>query len=308
MYQIPAYACNRAVQQRIDAFHYLDDDATSKIPLLLEFYLGMPIMITKRMKSLSILRVVANGTLGNVIGFVHADGTTTNTDDSYFDVRDEGGPFAVKRFKNLPLLLLIQIRGCTRVLVEGYPPGVIGLPVYHDAVEIKLPKRPIDSKPWKPTLKQFPVIGCLSMTPEKLQGVTLLNKLYIGALNRNGYKPACFYVALSRVLSMDQLVLSEPLTMEYVNKFHPPILVLLKMQEVLMNVDMPPYATPVQLAELEEWLEEERALCKASIAKYYQLKPAAKTGSKKSNVVKADIKLKKTVKDVTTTRKRKRNA
>ena len=272
MYQIQAYACKRSNQRRIDLLNYLDDDATYKIPLLLEFYLGMPIMITKRLKQLNVLRVVSNGTLGTVIGFVHEDGTTTTTDDAYFDLQNEGGPFAIKRFKKLPALLLIHIRGCYKVLVEGYPPGVIGLPPYHDGVKIKLPQQPGGSNSWEPTLKQFPVIGCLSMTPEKLQGVTLFSKLYVGILNRPGYKPACLHVALSRVLSMDKIVLSEPLTMEYVNKFHPTILVLLKMQELLMAIDMPPYATPSQLAELQEWLEEERELCRKSIRRYYDLK------------------------------------
>jgi hypothetical protein len=262
----------------------LDDDATYKIPLLLEFYLGMPIMITKRLKQLEILRVVSNGTLGNIIGFVHQDGTTTTTDDSYFELLNEGGgAFPIKRFIKLPLLLLIRIRGCSRALVEGYPPGVIGLPVFYDGVEIQLPWKP-RKYPWKPTLKQFPVIGCLSMTPEKLQGVTLFSILFIGLLNRHGYKAACFYVALSRVLSMDKLVLSEPLTMEYVNKFHPPILVLLKMQEILNSIDLPPYATGSQLAELEEWLEDERALCKASIAKHFELKGTPKPNNKRKSV------------------------
>ena len=81
------------------------------------------------------------------------------------------------------------------------------------------------------------------MTPEKLQGVTLFNKLYIGELDRPLFSPACFYVALSRVLRMLNLVLSHKLTMEYVNKFRPPLFILLKMKEILGELDFPPYGS-----------------------------------------------------------------
>jgi hypothetical protein len=272
LYQIHAYACNRKNQSRIEALNFLDDDATHKVPLLFEFYLGMPVMVTKRLKCLNILRLVSNGTLGRIVGFVHQDGSSKTTDDAYFDLLFEGqGSYDIKRFKALPLLLLIEIRGCSKILVEGYPPGVVGLPVLHDGVEINLPWKP-DETPWKPTLKQFPLIGCLSMLPEKLQGVTLYKKMYMGALDRPRYAHASLYVANSRVLEMDNLVLSEPLTMDYVNKFHPPILVLMKMQELLNAMDVPPYATPTEKAQLEEWMEEERELCRLSIQKHFELK------------------------------------
>jgi len=111
------------------------------------------------------------------------------------------------------------------------------------------------------------------MTPEKLQGVTLFHKLFIGPLDRPLYKAACFYVTYSRVLEMLRLVLSEPLTMDYVNKFHPPIVVLLKMKELLDMSDFPPYATPIeQRRDMEASVQEEKDLCKASILKHFQLK------------------------------------
>ena len=52
LYEIAAVATNRQNQSVIDRLHYLDDDATDKIPLLLQFYMGMPIMVTKRLKEL----------------------------------------------------------------------------------------------------------------------------------------------------------------------------------------------------------------------------------------------------------------
>jgi hypothetical protein len=84
----------------------------------------------------------------------------------------------------MPQMLLIKIRGCSRQLVDGYPPGVIGLMPYKGSVEIQTPmiyksKNPTPEsksntrKTWNPTLKQFPVIGALSLTPEKLQGTII---------------------------------------------------------------------------------------------------------------------------------------
>jgi hypothetical protein len=241
LFEIQAHAANTDNQSRIAALDFLDDDATSKVPLLFRFYLGMPVMITKRLKELDILRVVSNGTLGSIIGFVHHDGSSSTTNDAYFDISQDGD-ITVKRFKKLPMLLLIKVRNCEKILVEGYPPGVIGLPAIHDSVQISLPWKPFDS-PWSPTLDQFGIIGCLGMTPEKLQGVTLFNKLYIGELDRPLFSPACFYVALSRVLRMLNLVLSHKLTMEYVNKFRPPLFILLKMKEILGELDFPPYGS-----------------------------------------------------------------
>ena len=240
--------------------------------MLFQFYIGMPIMITKRLKELDILRIVSNGTLGSIIGFVHYDGSITTTDDAYFEKSTTtDGSVVVKRFKVVPQLLLIKIRGCDKVLVTGYPPGVIGLPPLRKSVSIKLPWKPSENA-WSPTLKQFGIIGCLAMTPEKLQGVTLFHKLYIGPLDRPLYKAACFYVTYSRVLEMLRLVLSEPLTMDYVNKFHPPIVVLLKMKELLEMSDFPPYASIEQRRDMEAWVQEEKDLCKASILKHFQLK------------------------------------
>jgi hypothetical protein len=80
---------------------------------------------------------------------------------------------------------------------------------------------------------------------------------------------------------MDNLVLSEPLTMDYVNKFHPPILVLMKMQELLNAMDVPPYATSTERAQLEAWMEEERELCRLSIQKHFELKNQKDNSAKK---------------------------
>ena len=46
-------------------------------------------------------------------------------------------------------------------------------------------------------------------------------------------------------------VLSEPLTVDYVNKFHPPIVVLLKMKELLEMSEFPPYASSEQRRDMD---------------------------------------------------------
>ena len=60
--------------------------------------------------------------------------------------------------------------------------------------------------------------------------------------------------------------------MDYVNKFHPPIIVLLKMKELLEMSDFPPYATFEQRRDMEAWVQEEKDLCRGSILKHFQLK------------------------------------
>ncbi|KAJ3390067.1 hypothetical protein HDU80_011359, partial [Chytriomyces hyalinus] len=56
-YRIFATPTNKDNMGDIMNIHYLNDDATSKIPLKFDFYIGMPIMITKRIPELEHLKV-----------------------------------------------------------------------------------------------------------------------------------------------------------------------------------------------------------------------------------------------------------
>ena len=66
--------------------------------------------------------------------------------------------------------------------------------------------------------------------------------------------------ALSRVLRMLNLVLSHKLTMEYVNKFRPPLFILLKMKEILGELDFPPYGSTEDRMEAQRYMAI-RVLC-----------------------------------------------
>ena len=65
----------------------------------------------------------------------------------------------------------------------------------------------------------------------------------MGPLYRHGFSESCLYVAYSHVRHLEDLVLSTPLTMEYLRKFTPPMAVLMEMKGLLERVDVPPYGT-----------------------------------------------------------------
>jgi hypothetical protein len=74
-----------------------------------------------------------------------------------------------------------------------------------------------------------------------LQGVTLDEWMSLGLLDRYGFSEQSLYVAASRVKLMSRLILSEPLTWEYVQKFRPPLNVLLVMKKILDRLDKPAF-------------------------------------------------------------------
>ncbi|KAJ3221049.1 hypothetical protein HDU78_000713 [Chytriomyces hyalinus] len=75
-YRVFATPTNKDNMTALMNVHYLNDDATSKIPLKFDFYIGMPIMITKRIPELEHLKVFANGTLCFILGIVNAVGSS----------------------------------------------------------------------------------------------------------------------------------------------------------------------------------------------------------------------------------------
>ena len=167
------------------------------------------------------------------------------------------------------MLLLVKIRNCSRVLVEGFPPGVVGIPTMHIPIKITLPNT---ATRWTPTVDVFPCIGANSGTPEKLQGVNLEFKLFVGPLDRHGYSESCLYVAFSRVSKLENLVLTEPLTMEYIRKFTPPMAVLMQMKSLLERVNVPPYGTEEDKAAYQEWLRQEKEYLNQAFAIHYAKK------------------------------------
>jgi hypothetical protein len=234
---------------------YLDDDSTDKVPFLLTFHIcHMPAMVTKRVKELATLRKISNGLLGFIVGFV-LDGKSTpcmgpeyrgNETDFVATVHESG--VTVMRFKVNPSYLLFKIRDCKDILVRGYPPGIVAIPLAGYDCEVKMPRAK-----QKQTLRvyQYPVIPAYAMTPEKLQGVTLHHDLYVSELDNR--QAQILYVVLSRILMLAWLILTQPLTMEYVRRFVPPKIVLEEVHKLMNNVHIPVYASKKQREKLTKW-------------------------------------------------------
>jgi len=131
-------------------------------------------MLTKRLPQLNAIRLISNGALGFIVGFVHSDlprphyGNIELADESIFEVSDDPvSGLKSYRFKKQPQLILLKIRNCNRELVQGYPVGVVGIPATTQTVQVRLPytKKTVPMK-----ITQFPIIAAHAMTPEKLQG------------------------------------------------------------------------------------------------------------------------------------------
>jgi hypothetical protein len=235
-----------------------DDDATAKVPFLFSFHTrSMPVMITKRIKKLDCLRCIANGTLGFIVGYImngqRFPSPLAVHDDTNFNIHLTEDGVTVKRFKTAPQFILLKIRDCKRILVDGYPPGIVAIPLDGYKTKFKLPQA---KKKIRMTVTTFPIIPAYALTPEKLQGVTLNHELFVSTLPKRS--PQILYVVFSRVRSLAKLVLSESLTPSYMRKFLPPLHVLTLMKTLIENIDIPNYISQDDSDMFTAW-------------KYYQL-------------------------------------
>jgi hypothetical protein len=255
VYEILADSSRVANRVMIQRLKYSDDDFTHKIPFLLTFHtLAMPAMITKRIPELEPVQCIANGTLGFIVGFVHQGSDIACMTPSYIDddrqfrisINDNG--VVVKRFKRNPAYLLFKVRGCKRQLVKQYPVGVVAIPLAAYQAKFKPPNA---KKERTMTVWTFPVIPAYAMTPEKLQGVTLDNELYVSTLDNRS--PQILYVVFSRVRALIYLILTEQLTMEYVRKFLPSKEIITVMKDLVEKIELPCYATPEERQKFAAW-------------------------------------------------------
>ena len=261
LFEIMAKPANKNKEALIRNLSYMDDDNTDKIPLMFFGYIGMPVMITKRYKnelSIEKLKLIANGTIGFIVDFT-PDYDNGSTDEDLYHTRYVNG-VKIRRYKLIPKLMWLLIRGCNHVLCPGYPPGIVGLPPLKRSVTIKLP-----GKKFSIMLTQFPAISANALTPEKLQGITLPHHLFVGKLDRYGFTGQCFYVVLSRVIALLWLVFTEPLEMNYVRKFLPPLSVLYTMKDLMSRINLPSYMTPEQLIAFNNWKQRELTYCNEAI-------------------------------------------
>ena len=257
-------AANRAMIQRLK---YSDDDFTHKVPFLISFHtLAMPAMITKRIPELEPVQCIANGTLGFIVGFVHQGSDIACMspdyidDDSRFRISINDNGVVVKRFKQNPAYLLFKVRGCKRQLVKQYPVGVVAIPLAAYQAKFKPPNAKKDRTM---SVWTFPVIPAYALTPEKLQGITLDNELYVSTLDNRS--PQILYVVFSRVRALIYLILTERLTMEYVRKFLPSKEIITVMKDLVEKIQLPSYATPEVQQQFAEWKHTQTQYAKMAL-------------------------------------------
>ncbi|KAI9321953.1 hypothetical protein BDR26DRAFT_970073 [Obelidium mucronatum] len=251
-YRIVAKASKDVNTAELSRLGFLNDDATSKIPLTFEFYLGMPVMITKRIPDLEHLKIFANGTLAFVLGFAAA------SNESFISTTVNG--VVVKQFKFMPGWLWVKVRNCNQVLVAGCAPGVVAVPPLTLSVRISLPN---SDKSKSITLTQFPAISALACTPEKLQGVTLNHWITIAQLDRANYNPQTLYVAFSRVKTLTSIRLVQKLSMAYSRKFRPPKKFADEMIRLINLVQLPDYTPDHIIHAFHQWKEEQQSFALA---------------------------------------------
>jgi hypothetical protein len=163
---LPVYECLAVPSSRskriVDHLANADDNLTDRMPIKLLFFVGMPVMITRKHPKLIEADVIANGVIATIIGiYPPPDIQQAST----YDV----GDVVVHRLRVRPHLLLLKIHGCNRVLVKGFPEGVIGLPPLK--TQLRLSQIPNLSQA-SVTVEQFAVVPAFACTTEKLQGQT----------------------------------------------------------------------------------------------------------------------------------------
>ena len=99
--------------------------------------------------------------------------------------------------------MLFKVLGCKRQLVKDYPIGVVPIPLasYSASFRVSLPGATALTSMMVTT---FPLILAYALTPEKLQGVTLDNELFVSELENRS--PQILYVVHSRVRELEKIV------------------------------------------------------------------------------------------------------
>ena len=67
VYEFDAESANR--RTRLEGLHRLDDDFTDRIPLRWQFTIGMPVSVSRKCPPLNKAELIANGTIGFIVGF-----------------------------------------------------------------------------------------------------------------------------------------------------------------------------------------------------------------------------------------------
>jgi hypothetical protein len=192
-------------------------------------------------------------------------------DDSKFRITITEENVTVKRFKKAPAYLLFKVRGCKRQLVKDYPIGVVPIPLASYSASFSLPGATALTSMMVTT---FPLIPAYALTPEKLQGVTLDNELFVSELESRS--PQILYVVHSRVRELEKLVMTDLLTEEYVRKFLPSQYLVQLVSDLIDLIETPAYMPQSERVKFEAWKAEQKTYATAA-TKLHQDKKMKKT-------------------------------
>ena len=187
-----------------------------------------------------------------------------NDDNFRIHTTDDG--ITVKRFIKPPDFILLKVRDCERILVRGYPPGVVAVPLA--SYKIEQLQMPGASKQMTMTVSTFPIIPAYALTPEKVQGITLDYDLYVPRLPTRA--PQILYVVATRVRELIKLILTDSLTMEYVRSFLPPLHVINVTNSLIENIKVPSYITPTEMDRFQGWLHKQETYSNLAISYHDQ--------------------------------------
>ena len=218
----------------------------------------MPITITRKCPPLNKAEVITNGVIGHIVGF------DLSSLDPAFSISEEVEGVVHHRLNQLPEMIYIKVQGNENILVDGFPPGIIGIPATKYAVQIDLPNPNGRAKSFSMTVWAFNMVCAYAVTPEKVQGQTIPDGVIITHLERPsfGMPKASLYVAFSRIEQLNKLLLVTELTREYVDRFTPNEETVNEMSRLQKMVSFPEYATAFQREEFSLWLEAEERMAK----------------------------------------------
>ena len=159
VYQFDAEPANR--RTRLGCLYNLDDYVTDRVPLRWQFTIGMPVAVSRKCPPLHKAEVIANGTIGFVVGFDRCARDPQHTVHVIDGV-------TIHRLCRIPDMIYIHVQKCNRILVEGFPPGTIGIPASVYSVKMSLPDPNDKAKTWSINVNSFNLITTYALTPEKI--------------------------------------------------------------------------------------------------------------------------------------------
>ena len=99
-------------------------------------------------------------------------------------------------------MIYLRIRKCNRVLVDGFPAGIVGIPATSYTVKLNLPNPNGVAKSWSVNVIAFNLITAYALTPEKVQGQTIQDGVVIAPLERKGGSHTLLPVCTLRFLAL----------------------------------------------------------------------------------------------------------